>query len=447
MTADADAPPGDPDVGGRSGGRLPAPLVARLRDQEDLGPLWDALAHRLSSGEAPVTLTLRGLSMAQRGALADLFGDARLPAATTRVPIRRVLVALGLPDLPALAELVAHLRGPLVDRRALRTADRAARAELWAWAATRAARAPITERLTGRVDRWAERWVTTVRAAGVPGGDIVGHRLRLERALAVLEAMPAEQVTLAALAADHFGDPHALDYGRPAAGLVLDALAAVLGRRRPQDAEETRALWEEVGVVPDPLSSSVLALGLRPPADDPLACWLRASADEGEAVSLTLAQLRRWPLPALPVTARAYVVENPSLLSEACARGWSGPPLICSSGRPTLAVVTLVRQLGRAGAPIAQHADFDPAGLAITAWLAERAGTTPWLMDAGDYRAGVRAVTTGTRGRLAPAARIPPTPWDPRLQAAVGELRVIVYEEDVRAHVLEAIAADRAAQT
>src|SRR5207302_4649919 len=172
-------------------------------------------------------------------------------------------------------------------------------------------------------------------------------------------------------------EPHGLDRGRSAAALALDAVALALGRDRPSDAEATRALWESVGVVPDPLSSTVLALGLRPAAADadPLAAWLAAAAIAGEAAVLTLAQLRRWPVGALPPDRVAYVVENPSLLTEAVARRWSGPPIVCSSGRPTLATVTLLRQLGAAGATLAQHADFDGAGLGITGWLADRAGT------------------------------------------------------------------------
>ncbi len=195
-------------------------------------------------------------------------------------------------------------------------------------------------------------------------------------------------------------------------------------------------LWEEVGVVPDPLSSTVLAVGLPAGAHHPLGPWLRSMSAAGEPVVLTLSQLRRWPLDPLPAGAAAFVVENPSLLAEAAANSWDGPTLVCSSGRPTIAVVTLVRQLRGAGATVFQHADFDPAGLAITAWLAQRAGAVPWRMDASDY---LRAVAIH-RGRVALAGRLAATPWDVTLADAMVAHGVAVHEEEIRTELLAAMA-------
>jgi len=247
----------------------------------------------------------------------------------------------------------------------------------------------------------------------------------------VLAALPADGVGLAALAADVLGDPHALDRGRATATLVLDAVAVARQRGRPTDAEAARLLWEEVGVVPDPLSSTVLALGLQLAGDHPL----RPVFAAGEPVVLTLSQVRRWPADPLPPGGAAFVVENPSLVAEAAAGGWGGPPLLCSSGRPTIAVVSLVRQLRAAGAEVFQHADFDPAGLGITAWLAQRAGTIPWRMGAADYLAAVAT----DRERVAIAGRLPPAPWDPELVETMAAHGVAVYEEEVRADLLSAI--------
>jgi hypothetical protein len=66
----------------------------------------------------------------------------------------------------------------------------------------------------------------------------------------------------------------------------------------------------------------------------------------------------RWPLGALSSAQHAFVVENPSVVAEAAGRMWSGPVLVCSSGRPTVAVVTLLRQLQGEGAALNQHADY-----------------------------------------------------------------------------------------
>jgi uncharacterized protein (TIGR02679 family) len=251
---------------------------------------------------------------------------------------------------------------------------------------------------------------------------------------AVLRALPADGVSLASLAADVLGDPHALDHGRRIPALVLDLVALASASEPAVDAEAVRLLWESVGVAPDPLSSSVLSLGLgaATAAPGPLGDWLAASAAVAEPIVLTLAQLRRWPVEPLPADTTAIVVENPSIVAEAIRLGWRGPPIVCSSGRPSVAVVILLRQLGAEGASLLQHADFDGAGLGITAWLQARAGTTPWRMGAADYREALGVAEPASPG----FERLPATPWDPALRAAMEASGSAVYEEQVRATIL-----------
>jgi uncharacterized protein (TIGR02679 family) len=329
----------------------------------------------------------------------------------------------------ALRSVVEGLRGPLPDRRAERLASRVDRDKLWAWLAHEAATLTFGGDTAGLA-----AWVEAQRVRGIRGGVDV-HRRRLERALAVLRALPADGVPLAAFATDHAGDPHALDRGRSLTAIVLDAAATALALPAPVTSEDARLLWEAVGVVPDPLSSTVLVLSLPGDSDTPLGRWLSAAAAESHPVVLTLADLRRWPPRPLLSTATAFVVENPALVAEAAAAGWTGPVLVCSSGRPTVAVVELLRWLGAGGAVLNQHADFDPTGLAITRWLAQRAGTTPWRMTSDEY---LRAVGR-RRDRPRITASVPETPWDPRLQEALMEVGVVVYEEDVRAELLESM--------
>jgi hypothetical protein len=81
-----------------------------------------------------------------------------------------------------------------------------------------------------------------------------------------------------------------------------------------------------------------------------------------------------------------------------------------------------------------QHADFDPSGLAITAWLTDRAGTIPWRMDAADYAAAAARL----RSSVTLDSVIPPTPWDPNLAIEMTRRRVVVYEEEVRDELLQA---------
>jgi uncharacterized protein (TIGR02679 family) len=247
----------------------------------------------------------------------------------------------------------------------------------------------------------------------------------LDRALTVLRSLPADGVPLALLAAGCTGDPHALDARRPLATLVLDALALAIGGTPATDAESARSLWERMGVIPDPLSSTVLALGVSG-VDGPAGAWLSTASAASEPAVLTLSQLRRWPIRPLANGDVAYVVENPSLIATAASRGWTGPPLICSSGRPTMAVVLLVRQLAGHGATLRQHADFDPAGLDITRWLAERAGTVPWRMSRDNYVDGIDAAMEATI-----TGPVPNTPWDPALTEEMAARRIVVYEESL----------------
>jgi uncharacterized protein (TIGR02679 family) len=391
----------------------------------DLSPVVDELARRYCEGDEPRSITLRSAPEPTMQAVADLFGLDRLPRPGARLHVDRLAASLGLAGPAELRDAVETLRGPLHDRRAARIAERGARTELWEWFAAAAANLPIGDLST---------WISAVRAAGVRG-DIPTHRERLHRALTVLQSLPADGVPLAMLAAGCTGDPHALDARRPLAALVLDALALAAGEAPATDAESARSLWERMGVIPDPLSSTVLALGV-PGADGPADAWLSAAAAASEPVVLTLSQLRRWPIRPLAAGNVGYVVENPSLIATAAARGWTGPPLICSSGRPTMAVVLLLGQLAGHGATLRQHADFDPAGVDISRWLAERAGTVPWRMSRDDYINGIEYATEASITGL-----VPQTPWDPSLAGEMAARRIVVYEESLVESLLASMSA------
>lgn len=420
-----------------AGERAPA---ARLGHPE-LAPLVDELVRRFASGRDPVRLTVPELSDAGRGRLADLLGLDRHLATGSSLAVDRLAGALGVEGSPGLRAVLEQLRGPVGDRRAERVARATARSALWADLAAAAATltvfgSPAT----------AAAWADQVAAAGVPGGGVDAHRHVLDQALACLRCLPADPpVTLAGLAADVTGDAHGLDPGRRVARLVLAALAVAFDEGDDSGAaasavgaESARILWEQAGVVPDPLSSTVLALGLRPAGADPVAVYLRASADAGEPVVLTLRQLQRWPPTARIEAPAAYLFENPSLLAE-LAGAPPPAPVLCSSGRPSLAVVLLVRHLVAGGAEVRQHADFDPSGIAITRWLADRAGTTPWQMGAADYRAAVGA--GGPTTEL--AGVVGDTPWDPDLASAMNASGRAVHEEALRADLLAELRSDR----
>lgn len=192
-----------------------APTPAGRLARRELAPLVDELFRRFGEGDVPVVVTLRGLAGDERSSVADLFGLDRLPGPVVRVRVDRLVERLGLASLDDLRSAVEALRWPVPDRRAQRVADRSARDEL-AWLADEAA--AVVPRL-GPAAAAAAAWVERIRAQGARGGVDV-HRRRLERALGVLRALPADGVPLAAFAGDVAGDPHALDRGRRLAAMV-----------------------------------------------------------------------------------------------------------------------------------------------------------------------------------------------------------------------------------
>ncbi len=410
-----------PAAGGEAALHIAAGRLGRVA----LAPLVDELARRFGAGSMPARIGLRGIDDGAREAIADLLGLARFE-------VTRLMEALGLQQPGQLRAVVERLRGPVGDRAADRAAARRQRDGLWAWFEERCAVVEVAGLGPLRA------WPAQVRREGVRGA-VDRYRARLGQVLDVLDALarvPEGGVPLASLANGVLGDSHGLDPGQPVARLVVAALADAAGEARPETAEAVRGLWERVRVSPDPLSSNVLALGLAGESRHPMAALLDRHRAAAEPLVLTLSQLQRWPLGPLSAGA-AFVVENPAVVavaaSRAAHRGWDGPPLVCSSGRPSIAVVTLLRQLGAGGAPLYQHADFDPGGLGITGWLSRHAGTIPWLMTAERY---LEAVSV-PRERPPIERAVPATAWDPDLAPAMGRHGCAVFEEELADGLLQ----------
>ena len=396
-------------------------LSERLARPE-LARLWDELVRRwASSDRAVATVTLRELTDAERRALADLLGADRLPPTTCSVSVRRVIANLGV-ELDDLKTALRELRGPWGNRAAERAAKMRERQNLWAWIASESRRLGAP----GMLDR--------LKARGIIGGDIAQLETRVTDVFAVLERLPASGVPLASFACDVLADPHALDHGTWSSTVVLEAVAERKGALPPETAEDARRLWESTGVLADSLSSSVLCLALAPSGDDPMAEFLRGCTASCEPAALTMAQLKRWPVRTqAPIV---YAFENPSMLAEAARSGWREPPLVCTSGWPNVAVITLLRQLSASGARVRYHGDFDPKGLSIAQMLVDRMHVEPWRMTAMDYE---RALT---RARVLIDGLVPNVGWDAALATAMRTEKRAVFEEDVRDVVLAEIRSD-----
>jgi uncharacterized protein (TIGR02679 family) len=398
-------------------------------------PLWRAVHDRLSAGGPVSSVRVGAWTAQEREAVADLLGLDRVPAPGGSLSMAALQRAVcdGTDDSHGNHDGAARLRavvegalGPLGDRRSELSALRADRAALWAWLEGH----PVV-----RAEPALQDWVAQLRRAGLIGGSVPTTRALLERALAVLAAIPGEGIGLPVFADRVLHDPHALDEGHRLATTVLQALCCLTGTT-PHDAADRRAVWQRLGVETDALSSTVLVAGLRARsrraagARDHAGLILAACADAGDAAVLTLAQVRTLVghgETALAAAHDVHVVENPSVTAAALARfGVRCPPLVCTSGWPSTAGMLLLRALAAGGARLHYHGDLDGDGLRIAAHLVARTGAVPWRMTRADYELALARRPAGP-----PAGRISDVPWDAGLGPALRASGVTVTEEAV----------------
>jgi uncharacterized protein (TIGR02679 family) len=409
-------------------------LAARARElagRPGYGPLLAALRERLERGGRPATVTLPGLDGHARRALADLLGQRQPPSPSAA--IRLATLDAGLRDSRVgggLIEVLEALGGPLADRRAARADAQSAWDGVWEVDHPASSRPEVVRWLEG-----LRRRGTLRRLAGEPAA----ARVLLAQALTVVDRLPARGVALSVLAGEAIGDPHALDHGTPLATLVLRAAGGMAERDVPASARGRRQLWAEVGVVCDPLSVSVLVLGLRLDGDDIVATACDDHAGFGVPLRLTLHQLATTETLRSPQE-RILVCENPSVVAAATARAgeveppavsstWQPTthPLVCVEGVPDVAADRLLGGLAAGGSQLGFHADFDWGGLRIGNLLHRRYGAVPWRFGAADYRRAAEAVAVP--GAL--PHRAGEAAWDPDLADAMRALGSAIAEEQV----------------
>jgi uncharacterized protein (TIGR02679 family) len=360
-------------------------VIDRLRRPE-LAPLFDRLRARYEN-DAPVqSATIPDTTDAQRRAIRELLGHTRLPDGPVTVTVAeldRALAATPLGcDTRTAVELVG---GPIVDRAAQRRADRQTRDQLWTW---------LVDHPAVRDNPAMVRWAAQTRRNGLLG-TVEQTRTLLEQTFVVLDQLPSDGRSLSHFATDTCSDAHALDRG-PLRTLVLRAITAQSGLPPATNGDARRQLWAAVGVACDPLSSTVIVAGRYPPPDpdlDPLkhptVTTLTLWADVAHAAHLTAAQLAHSPIATADRRPdQVWAVENPSVIHAALRRyGTACPPMLCTSGWPSIAAVTALRQLSGAGTHVHYHGDIDAEGLKIAAWLTTKAGVTPWRMTTDHYLA------------------------------------------------------------
>ncbi|GAA2362405.1 hypothetical protein GCM10009854_47580 [Saccharopolyspora halophila] len=396
-------------------------LPAALRATE-LRRLWEAAHERLSSGRAVARIRVGPMAEAERAAVADLLGMERTPGEYCTVSLSKLDAVLAEAGTDVSA-VVTEIVGPVGDRAGERSRAASERAALWEWLSDH----PEVQRQPA-LQSWAEQ----VRRAGVLDGSVTRTREVLADALAVLARLPAEGQPLATIADEVTGDPHALDDGTRLGAVVLRAMSSVFNVDLPGSAEERRLLWQRAGVADDELSSVVLAAGVRLSGAGVVASLTTACADAGQAVALTLAQLRASELGAVPT--EVWVVENPSIVAMATHRfGLRCPPLVCTSGWPNTAVMLLLRRLAEGGARLHYHGDFDGEGLRIAAYVMEKVGATPWRMSTRDY-------LDACHSNSPEPGRVTQVPWDALLADTVRSEQRTVSEEQVAGVLLNDLA-------
>jgi uncharacterized protein (TIGR02679 family) len=154
---------------------------------------------------------------------------------------------------------------------------------------------------------------------------------------------------------------------------------------------------------------------------------MNSRADLHLVTHLTVAELAAVDLSLVESGTVVWCCENPQVM-QAAARERIAATLVCLSGNPSSAGVTLLKRLQRAGAMVRYHGDFDWPGVAIAARI-YRAGAAPWRMNEVDYRQAVKALSEG--GTLPLAGRRSTTEWDRGLAVAMTELGVAVHEESL----------------
>ncbi len=403
---------------------------------EGYQPLWSAVRRRLESnglvlGGTPVRVQVS--TDRQRRSICGLLGRSAATGSTIKVGLVELDEVLrnGAVSTGLIAVLHA-IGGPLDDRVTTRRGVEQARASAWA---------AVDAHPTLQVRPALVGWVTTLRSTGgatrIAGNPVAGAEL-VVRALGVIGTLPAQNVGLAALAADLTGDAHALDRDTPLGKLMSSALE-VLDDEMPVEGDLDapawwwRRRWARQGVVCDDLSVSVLVLNLPVRSDgDMIATAIQEHAFGGEPLRLTLRQLAVGEL-TVPHGCDVFVCENPSVVAQAAQllEGRSAP-LVCVEGQPNTAAGSLLDALTAQGCRLHYHGDFDWGGLKIARSVLASPAASPWRFGADDYRAAAGL------GRIE-LPSCPPTlltPWDDELVSAMATAGVAVYEEQVLGDLL-----------
>src|SRR5712692_1753335 len=270
--------------------------------------------------------------------------------------------------------------------------------------------------------------------------------------LQVLDRLPSpgQPERLALFAQRTSGDPHALDHDRAAGRLFLLALGDLKNGPQQtvlplQNRTQTLRLYNDMGLLVDTISSNVAVFNLAGAisaggSPDPL---LQVAGKR--VLLLPLRQVLEWQR-VLPAGRDIYVFENPQVFEEVIAAQEMDtflPTLICTSGWPSVAALTLLDRL-LAESPDSRlfySGDLDLKGLQIAAFLLARypGYCLPWRFDAGTYLLALQSDGVLARANELGILSTLPDVFAP-LVAAMQEKKVWVYQEGITQLLVEDIA-------
>lgn len=222
------------------------------------------------------------------------------------------------------------------------------------------------------------------------------------RALIKLEEMETsgEELPLAVFAAELSDNPHYFDRGTAAGLLLVHAICFREKRGLPENTHEWRELLEDVGIVPDNISSQVHVCGLRLKKGESWHPAYEAFYENGEPCVVTMENLKDIT-EAKAIDNQVYVVENEMVLSyltssekkKACT-------ILCTSGQLRSAAVKLLDFLVKSGASVYYSGDTDPDGLGIAdrLWQKFQASVHIWRMGPEDYEKSLSGEAVGRFG-------------------------------------------------
>jgi uncharacterized protein (TIGR02679 family) len=382
-------------------------LVKRLCERRELG--------RPLTG----TVTLDAALPDERRAIDQLLRRATTTGASLGIPLDKLLRQLRTAQIAdSWSEILDVLCGPPDPHRALAAAKVKSWAEIWNRVRT------MSSSEIPMVLEWLEQLRRDGLLKRLSCDQPKVADVWINQAIDLFRQVPLDDEPLARLAARLVGNSHGLDPGSPLATIALRGLALIYGCSIPKSAAERRELWFRAGIVCDELSAPVLTFNLLLRGKCPLAelLGLASAAVVPLHLSTRLLQVAEWRSVLTPP--RVYVCENPSIVAFVVRHlGASSAPLICLDGEPKTAGWLLLQHLRSAGTELWYHGDFDWEGIAIAGRIINRVDARPWRYTADDYLAA-----SGTE----PLEGSPvPTPWCPKLAAALSERQVVIHEEAV----------------